>query len=443
MNLIQLLTNENPILIKLLTTLFAIPQAYLFSRITYTITNNRNVKRVLFFILTMALCSIISAALPNSIFKDLLVLIVQAISIKLILNTNIKNMFISLILAYIITFIADYISTSLFVYTLKITQECILNTPLYLFFAYLTSIIIMYIIINLLRIIIKRDEDQKFNFRNAYYRRFIPNIILGIITLLVETYLFSLYIGIVPLQLSLSIVFATLFYFCISIYSLARTNKLEKTEEELENEKIYNKTLTILHDNIRGFKHDFNNIVQAMGGYLALNDINGLKQYYDKLLKDCKLTNNLNLLNPQSINNPSIYSLLTNKYFLATEKGITMNFSIFCNLSELNSNMYELSRILGILLDNAIEAAEETDDKLIDIEIKSDEIKHLFIIKNSCKNPNISTTQIFEKGFSTKNRNSGLGLWNVHKILSKNTSLDLFTSIEDHTFSQQLAIYKK
>ena len=226
------------------------------------------------------------------------------------------------------------------------------------------------------------------------------------------------------------------------MYSLIRTTNLEKTSEDLENEKLYNKTLTILHDNIRGFKHDFNNIVQAIGGYVALNDMKGLKKYYEKLLEECKLTNNLNLLNPESINNPSIYSLLTNKYFIANEKNLTMNFSIFSDLSGLSTNMYEISRILGILLDNAIEAAEETKEKVIDIEIKSDDKKHIFIIKNSCKDTNISTTKIFEKGYSTKNRDSGFGLWNVHKILEKNTNLDLYTTVDGNMFSQKFTIYK-
>ena len=227
------------------------------------------------------------------------------------------------------------------------------------------------------------------------------------------------------------------------MYGLIRTNILDKTKEDLENVQLYNQTLSILHDNIRGFKHDFNNIVQAIGGYIALNDMDGLTEYYTKLLEECKISNNLNLLNPESINNPSVYSLLTNKYFLAMEKGITMNFSIFSDLSKIQSDNYEVSRIIGILLDNAIEASFETNDKIINIDISSDTKKILFIIKNSFNNPDLSTTRIFEKGYSTKEGNSGLGLWNVHKILSKNTKLDLYTTIDNNMFCQQFSIYYK
>lgn len=209
----------------------------------------------------------------------------------------------------------------------------------------------------------------------------------------------------------------------------------------METEKIYNKTLTLLHDNIRCFKHDFNNIVQSIGGYIELKDISGLEKYYASLLDECKLTNNLNILNPETINTPSIYSLLTNKYYLASEKGITITFNIFTDLSKLNCNIYELTRILGILLDNSIEAAAETSEKNIEITIRSDNQKQLFIIENSCIDNNISITKIFEKGYSTKEKNSGIGLWKVHNILSKNTQFDLFTTIKNNKFKQELSVF--
>ena len=92
-------------------------------------------------------------------------------------------------------------------------------------------------------------------------------------------------------------------------------------------------------------------------------------------------------------------------------------------------------------IDKYIKTGYLSNEKIIEIELKSDQKKILFTISNSCKDSNISTTKIFEKGYSTKNRNSGIGLWKVHKILSKNTKLDLFTTVNENMFSQQLSIY--
>lgn len=245
----------------------------------------------------------------------------------------------------------------------------------------------------------------------------------------------------------ISSLIALLIYFLISMYSLSRTNKLEITAENLEEERLYNKTLTILYDNIRGFKHDFNNIVQAIGGYISTDNMEGLKDYYSDLLTDCKKVNNLAVLNPELINNPAVYSLLTSKYHTATELGITMNFDIFIDLKTLNIKTYDLTRILGILLDNAIDACNKCDEKDIYIAIRKDNKanRQLIIIENTYSNKNVDTDRIFEKGYTSKieddGKNHGLGLWEVRQILNKNNNLNLFTTKSNRLFKQQLEIY--
>jgi len=105
--------------------------------------------------------------------------------------------------------------------------------------------------------------------------------------------------------------------------------------------------------------------------------------------------------------------------------------------------IYEFTRILGILLDNAIEATSECKDKIINVYIRNDfNIKRqLLIIENTYNNKNVDIERIFEKGYSTKDKNTGLGLWEVRQILKKNSNLNLFTSNDNKLFKQQLEIY--
>ena len=174
--------------------------------------------------------------------------------------------------------------------------------------------------------------------------------------------------------------------------------------------------------------------------------MDGLKEYYNDLLDDCKKVNNLAVLNPELINNPAIYSLLTSKYHQAESLGIEMNFEVFLDLKSLNVKTYDLSRILGILLDNAIEASSKCDEKIINIIIRKDNKanRQLFIIENTYLNKDVNTDRIFEKGYTSKSedgKNHGLGLWEVRQILNKNNNLNLFTTKDDKLFKQQLEIY--
>lgn len=437
MNLIQILMTPNEVINTILTCLFAFLEAFLYEKFfTNLLTLHPSKRQANLYIIPTSLLAILTNIVLKNVLAYLINLVTFFLFMHFLFKQDFKKSILAILSTYITIFISAYIS-QIIMLKFGISSNDLLNIPLYHLFASL----LIYSIFTLFYLIIKN--------RNMIINKLIPslnitiivNLFLGIITLFIFTCIFAIYKDSLPLLLKVLTLISLIIYFLISMYSLIRTNKLEQTSRDLETEKIYNQTLTLLHDNIRCFKHDFDNIVQILGGYIDLNDMEGLKKYYKSLLKECKLTNNLNVLNPQTINNPSIYSLLNNKYYKASEDGITMNFEIFSDLSKINFNIYELSRILGILLDNALEAAKETEEKLINITFRSDNKKQIFIIENSCADNNISTTKIFEKGYSTKEKNSGIGLWKVHKILSKNTDIDLFTTVKDNRFKQELSVF--
>lgn len=171
----------------------------------------------------------------------------------------------------------------------------------------------------------------------------------------------------------------------------------------------------------------------------------GLKKYYKQLLQDCNQVNNLGSLNPDSINSPAVYAVLANKYYKADSAGIKISLDSFIDFNHLYMGIYEFTRILGILMDNAIEAACECDNKYIHVEIRNDDSRNrqLLIVENTFKNKDINVDKIYEKGYSTKPHNTGLGLWEVEKILKKNKNITRFTSKDGDLFKQQIEIYKE
>ena len=227
------------------------------------------------------------------------------------------------------------------------------------------------------------------------------------------------------------------------MYSLANTSKLAITTTDLEREKETNKRLKEFQDELHSFRHDFSNILCTISGYIQVDDMAGLKQYYSEIQKDINKVNTLGSLNPEIINNPAIFILISSKYSKALEENIEMNINIFLDLNTLNMKIYEFTRILGILLDNSIEAAKECDEKIINIEIRKDSNRNrqLLIIENTYNEKDIDTEKIFEKKYSTKEGNSGLGLWEVRQILKRNNNLNLFTTKTDKYFKQQLEMY--
>lgn len=269
------------------------------------------------------------------------------------------------------------------------------------------------------------------------------NFVFGFITIFLQGILSSKYIDILPIEFTFFNFIFLLAYFGLSFYSLAKIMKLVTTTKKLESAEEYNKTLHILHDSVRGFKHDFDNIVTTIGGYIKTNDMDGLKSYYSQLEEDCSKVNNLYVLDPDIINNPGIYNLITAKYNEALEKGIKVNLTVLLDLNDLHMKIYEFVRILGILLDNAIEASSECDEKILNIVFRNESKnnRNIILIENTYKDKDVDIEQIFNKGVSGKQNHTGLGLWEIRQILKKNNNVNLYTNKNEKYFSQQLEIY--
>ena len=271
----------------------------------------------------------------------------------------------------------------------------------------------------------------------------IFNFIFGFICIFLQGILSVKYIDILPIEFTFFNFICLLIYFVLSFFSLAKVMSLSTTTKKLESAEEYNKTLHILHDNVRGFKHDFDNIVTTIGGYIKTNDMEGLEKYYSQLQEDCSKVNNLYILNPDIINNPGIYNLLTTKYSEAEENGIKVNLTFLLDLNELHMKIYEFARILGILLDNAIDAASECDEKVLNIFFRNEarNNRNIILIENTYKDKDVDLNQIFNKGITGKENHTGLGLWEIRQILKKNNNVNLYTNKNEKYFTQQLEIY--
>lgn len=436
------ITTENEGLTNILMFIPILIEAYLTMSLFTTILNIKtSIKAKITYIVTLSALSELTIFLINTPYNTFVNILLSFLLIKILFKTTIFQTLVCLIIEYTsIVLMGIIVNSSIMI--LGINTLNIYNIPLYK----VTSSLLIYFLLFMLYKTIKflnlnipiSETNSKKSTVILYF-----NLIIGILATSLQSYLATIYGKNIPIPISLLSIFIIFIYFCISIYSLSRTSKLEETTRDLEGEKLVNKSLTILHDNIRAFKHDFNNIVQAIGGYITTNDMEGLKSYYSQLLADCQRVNNLTTLSPEVINNPAIYSILASKYYKADELGIKINLEIFLDLNTLKIKIYELTRILGILLDNAIEATLDCSEKVINVIMRKDDNHHrqLIIIENSYSNKNINLDKIFEKSYSTKPNNTGLGLWEVRQILKKNNNLNLYTTKDDKFFKQQLEIY--
>ncbi len=439
------LTTEN----SFITSIIYIPLAFIeaiVSTLLFTTFLNINAtkKQTISYIIFIATLGIISTFFIPKPYSNLVTLIAIPFSTMFFFKISfLKGIFAEVIPVICIT-ILELIITRLTLMIFKVPYDTVTAVPIYRFVV--TSVIYL-CIFGLYKLI------KHFNVNITILDRIdkkskgiiLINLIFALIVIFMQMYLISFYNDRLPFFIILINLLCLLAYFSITIFNMAKTMKLEKATEDLEKEKLYNKTLQILHDNIRAFKHDFSNIIAGIGGYVETNDIKGLKKYYRQLLQDCKQVNNLSSLNPDTVNNPAVYAVLANKYYKADNLGIKISLESFIDFNKLHMEIYEFTRILGILMDNAIEASSECEKKLINVIIRNDprQNRQLLIIENTYKNKDVNVEKIYEKGFTTKPNNTGLGLWEVNKIISKHKNLARYTTKTDEYFRQQIEIYNE
>ena len=440
------MTTQNEIALSIIFFLLSFVETSVSMLLFTTIFNMKSSRRskITYVFLVSIIGSISRIFIPDpyGIFLNILVVIC---CIKFIFKSTILKALLSEFIMIASSSILELFMLKFYQTVLNIPYDNVMTIPLYRALFTLSVFLCIYILYRIIKYFKFNIKLENMTRKNKVL--FIINTLLGILAIGTQFYLIVFYSDKMPIYITITSILSLLAYFIISFYSLLSTDKLDTTTRDLEEAQLYNKTLTILHDSIRGFKHDFHNIVQSIGGYADRGDLEGLRIYYRQLLQDCGRTNNLTALNPEVINNPAIYNVLATKYHKADEIGVQINLGIFINLNEIEKHMkiYEFTRILGILLDNAIEAAAECENKIIHVSFRKEQNRRrlLVIIDNTYKNKDINVDKIFEKDFSTKskNTNSGLGLWEVRQILKKNNNLNLFTTKSEEFFSQQFEIY--
>ena len=447
MNIFQKITeglmSPNEMLTSLINIPAAIIESYIYVNLFITLfaknTISKNKYKAIF---TISFVGIFNRFLIPIPFNTIINIVIFIISYKLFLGGKLVETFIGVAIQFLLTTLFEMISSQIYTLAFNNSYSEFANYPIY-------SIIFMCIVYSCLFIMLKLF--QKFNINITLFKNInkhdnfiiLGTIILGFITVFLQLYISNFYNNLLPSFVILLSIICLIAYFFVSLFNIVKTKQLEVATIDNHNLQSYNDNLKSMYDNIRAFKHDFNNIVHAIGGYVRAKDMNGLSKYYNSLFDECNSINNLSALNPETVNNPSIYAILLDKYNKAEKKNIKMELGVYLDLNTLHADIYEISRILGILLDNSIEAAQECDKKYINIRFLMDNRKNrqLIIIENTYKDKNVDTIKIFEKSYSTKPHNTGLGLWEVNKILNKNSNLAIFTSKNDEYFSQQLEIY--
>lgn len=262
---------------------------------------------------------------------------------------------------------------------------------------------------------------------------FIPNILFFEQTKIVLPSAIRIY--------NISLVLLMVIY---GIYNILNIKNFETQKQELETQKLYNSALEVSLDKLRYFKHDLGNIISTIKGLTSLQRYDKLESYLNELHVEFTPLQSTNMLNDTIKNVPLLYGILLAKISLAEVNNVNFNIVILADKVDTDKiKLYHLGVILGIFLDNAIEAATESNSKFAKLSIRAENGRIVYEIINSFESE-VDTEKIFEKEFTTKEAHSGLGLAEVQKIIEKYRKSKVNVSLEtlkvNNTFVQRMTV---
>ena len=292
-----------------------------------------------------------------------------------------------------------------------------------------------------------RDKIDKRMFNSANLK--IMLLTCGTALLLFQTSLSSEPITLLDIEnfsLNESFLFILLFIFLgilayINIVHTDRQFKIEKERAEVQAFEKYTAELETSYDALRVVKHDYKNIMMSLKLHIDEKNMEALRAYYyqeftelsNSLDTDDRIVDQL-----QRVKVKELKSILLYKLNLAVEMGLAVHLEVKFIVGNLPISKIRVCQIVGILLDNAIEASRESTEKILKVAIISVENKTTVMIENSWVLATIPMKKFFEKGFSTKGKDRGLGLATVDELVSRYEQLELVTEINDERFIQIL-----
>lgn len=365
-------------------------------------------------------------------------------------NKKIIQNFISIMLSIIIFIVSDTIQGAIFIELFNQDVNKLLDNNIIVILMHISLFFIALIFSSFVAYILKKFKFnlKDINVRNKFSVLIFSNIALTALIFYINAMIIKFVhvdnlIILIDSILFLSYFFLTIIMVYIVIIHFKNDLEYENKKIQFESLQEYTLNLESMYNDMRKFKHDYINILSSMAGYFEYKDFEKLEKFFNK--KILKLSENISNENYkldklQNIKIVELKGILSSKVIRAQELGIDLFIDIMEPIQFIKMDIIDLCRSIGILLDNAIEAAILCKVPSVKIGIINKKNSTCILIINSCLDDTPPIYKMFAYGFSTKGSNRGCGLSNLKEILNNYQNISLETSLENGQFIQNIQV---
>lgn len=410
----------------------------------YKLLNKRidfkNIK-LIFTIVALSIISIANHYIMNQYTKVFSITIVLMFFFRFLFKENIRTCIIIPIFSQLIIMVSETLLALLITMGLKINAQLLLTGFVGSFLINILESLFLVIAVQFKFIVKIYHKILNFTDKTKKYELlFLCLIIIVALSIFPVTIYYQIKFQYLLIFYSLMIISC-----CLIVFSLVKTqNKYilvnDKYNVAIKSLKDYENMMT----KYRIANHENKNLLLTIRA-MILNNEKDIPKYIDSLIEenyedDEKLLFKMNVI-PSGGLRATIYS----EILKIKENNIKYALNIDKNLSTIDfieideKTIIDICKIIGVLIDNAIDEVKRIRSKNISIE--------LFLIDNSLNikvankfKEKIELDKIFNEGYTTKGKNHGYGLSLVKKIIDNNKMFKLKTEINNQLFIQILDV---
>ncbi|ENZ5550185.1 GHKL domain-containing protein [Enterococcus hirae] len=152
-------------------------------------------------------------------------------------------------------------------------------------------------------------------------------------------------------------VMSTIIY-CVLLFIKKKEFETREQQKEMRHLIEYSEQIENNYLALRKFKHDYKNILFSIEDYIQTKDIEGLQKYFYQSIKATETIfeeNNLPIASISNLKIREIKSIILSKLYVASQRGVEVDVMIPTPITDIAISTVTLVRMLGIILDNAIE----------------------------------------------------------------------------------------
>lgn len=213
--------------------------------------------------------------------------------------------------------------------------------------------------------------------------------------------------------------------------------KQDQIQQHLKDIEEYSAYLEREHKDNQSLRHDLNNLLFSM----SKDDVHSTKQFSKYLQEKFPEDKGKNYTELKNIKIKELKNLLITKFAKMNQANISWTFECKNEVRNLpdSINVFDIIRIVGIALDNAIEASVETKKPFIQIMIFSEKNLFEFEVRNNFQNK-VNIKRMKRPGFSTKDNHLGIGLSNIQEIIENYKEATLDIEVKKEVFDFYMVI---